>query len=107
MPSPIPRTSMRGVAMVLYHHGAAIQPCVTKHGKAFVARASILAEDGEATSLGNLGEFASQECDFAVDVRSATAVEDGEPLPRSPFDLPHAAQHPLNVAARAHPLPEK
>jgi hypothetical protein len=38
--------------MVLYHHGAAIQPCVTKHGKAFVARASILAEDGEATSSG-------------------------------------------------------
>jgi hypothetical protein len=38
--------------MVLYHHGAAIQPCLTKHGKAFVARASILAEDGEATSLG-------------------------------------------------------
>jgi hypothetical protein len=50
--------------MVLYHHGTAIQPCVTKHGKAFVARASILAEDGEATSLGNLGEFASQECAF-------------------------------------------
>jgi hypothetical protein len=75
--------------MVLYHHGAAIQPCVTKHGKAFVARASILAEDGEATSLGNLGEFVSQECAFAV--RSATAFVDGEPLPRSAFELAQTA----------------
>jgi hypothetical protein len=79
--------------MVLYHHGAAIQPCVTKHGRAFVARASILAEDGEATSLGNLGEFASQECAFAFAfaVRSATAFVDGAPLPRSPFELAQTA----------------
>src|ERR1700676_2530680 len=105
MPSPIPRTSMRGVAMVLYHHGAAIQPCVTKHGKAFVARASILAEDGEATSLGNLGEFASQECAFAFAVRSATAFVDGEPLPRSPFELAQAAYQPRNGAAKSHPSP--
>jgi hypothetical protein len=77
--------------MVLYHHGAAIQPCVTKHGKAFVARASILVEDGEATSLGNLGEFASQECAFAFAVRSATAFVDGEPLPRSPFEVAQTA----------------
>ncbi|REG48766.1 hypothetical protein B0G80_5055 [Paraburkholderia sp. BL6669N2] len=76
--------------MVLYHHGAVIQPCVTKHGKAVVACASILAEGGEATSLGNLGEFASQ-CAFALAARSATAFVDGESLPRSPFELAQAA----------------
>jgi hypothetical protein len=57
--------------MVLYHHGAAIQPC--------------------ATSLGNLGEFASQEGAFAFAVSSATAFVDGEPLPRSPFELAQPA----------------
>jgi hypothetical protein len=77
--------------MVLYHHGAAIQPCVERHGKAFIARASILAEDGKATSLGNLGEFASEECAFAFALRSATAFVDGESLPRSPFELPQTA----------------
>ncbi|CAD6559991.1 hypothetical protein LMG28727_07011 [Paraburkholderia kirstenboschensis] len=77
--------------MVLYHRGAVIQPCVTKHGTAFVARASILAEGGEATSLGNLGQFASQECAFAFAARSATAFVDGESLPRSPFELARAA----------------
>ena len=76
--------------MVLYHHGA-IQPGVTKRGKAFVARASILEEDGEATSLGILGEFASQECAFAFAVRSGTAFVDGEPLPLAPFELAQAA----------------
>jgi hypothetical protein len=91
MPSRILRRSMRGVATVLYHHGVAIQPCVAKHGKVFVARASILAEDGEATSLENLGEFASQECAFAFAVRSTTALVDSETLPRSPFEPARAA----------------
>jgi hypothetical protein len=71
--------------MIFYHHGAVIRPSVTKQGNTFVARASILEEDGEATSLGNLGEFASRGSAFEFAVRSATAFVDGEPLPRSPF----------------------
>lgn len=71
--------------MVLYHHGAAIQPCVTRHGNTFRAGASILEEDGEATSLGVLGEFASRRCAFEFAVKSAAAFVDGEPLPRCPF----------------------
>jgi hypothetical protein len=77
--------------MVLYHHGAAIQPCVTKHGKAFEARASVLNEDGDVSSLGILGQFASQECAFEFALRSATAFVDGEPMPRSPFEVAQVA----------------
>jgi hypothetical protein len=73
---------MKGDAMVFYHHGAAIQPSVTRLGNTFLARVSILEEDGEATSLG---EFANRDCAYEFAVRSATAFIDGEPLPRSPF----------------------
>lgn len=45
--------------MLVYHHGVAIQPSVAKSGSTFVARVSILEEDGEATSLGDLGYFAN------------------------------------------------
>jgi len=79
---------MKGDAMVFYHHGAAIQPSVTRLGNTFLARVSILEEDGEATSLGNLGQFANRDCAFEFAVRSATAFVDGEPLPRSPFEQP-------------------
>jgi hypothetical protein len=71
--------------MVLYHRGAAIQASVTKRGCAFIARAVILEEDGEATSLGVLGEFASPNCAYEFALRSATAFVDGEPMPRPPF----------------------
>ena len=38
----------------------AIQPSVSKAGNTFVARVSILEEDGETTSLGDLGHFAKR-----------------------------------------------
>ena len=74
--------------MVLYHHCAAIQTSVTRLGNTFLASDTILEEDGEATSLGNLGQFANRDCAFEFAVRSATAFVDGEPLPRSPFEQP-------------------
>jgi hypothetical protein len=73
--------------MLLYHHGAAIQPSITRQGNTFIARACILKEHGESTSLGNLGQFANQSSAFEFAVRSATAFLDGEPLPRSPFEI--------------------
>ena len=60
--------------MVLYHRGAAIQPSVTREGNAFVARAVILEGDGEATSLGMLGQFASQNSAYEFALRTATEV---------------------------------
>jgi hypothetical protein len=72
--------------MILYHRGAAIQPSVTRNGSAFIACAVILEEDGEATSLGILGEFASSNCAYEFALRSATAFINGEPMPRPPFE---------------------
>jgi hypothetical protein len=71
--------------MVLYHRGAAIQASSIRCGNTFIARACILKEDGESTSLGNLGQFASQNCAYEFAVRCATAFVDGAPLPRCPF----------------------
>jgi hypothetical protein len=71
--------------MVLYHRGAVIQPSTTRYGNTFIARACILEEDGESTSLGNLGQFASQISAYEFAVRSATAFVNGEPMPRCPF----------------------
>jgi hypothetical protein len=71
--------------MVLYHRGAAIQPSSIRSGNTFIARACILKEDGESTSLGNLGQFASQNCAYEFAVRCATAFVDGLPIPRCPF----------------------
>jgi hypothetical protein len=82
---------LRRRKMVLYHRGAAIQPSVTKEGTAFVARAVILEEDGEATSLGVLGQFASSNCAYEFALRSATAFVNGEPMPCPPFELVTAA----------------
>lgn len=73
--------------MVIYHSGAAIQPSVTREGRAFTARACILEEDGESTSLGILGRFANKQAAFDFAVRSATAFVNGDPLPRPPFEL--------------------
>jgi hypothetical protein len=71
--------------MVLYHRGAAIQPSIMRQGNTFIARACILKEDGESTSLGDLGQFASQNSAYEFAVRSATAFVDGEPMPLCPF----------------------
>ncbi|WP_308743680.1 hypothetical protein [Caballeronia grimmiae] len=53
-------------------------------GNLFIARASILEEDGEATSLGDLGVFANKKgaCRFAV--RCAAAFIDGDVMPLPP-----------------------
>jgi hypothetical protein len=73
--------------MIFYHHGAAIQPSVSRKGHTFLARASILEEDGEATSLGDLGAFANPDCAYEFAVRCALAFVDGESLPVPPFTL--------------------
>jgi hypothetical protein len=70
--------------MYFVHHGVAIQPSVSRTGNTYVARVSILEEDGEATSLGDLGQFANLESAFAFAVRCGTAFADDEPLPRPP-----------------------
>lgn len=71
--------------MLLFHRGAAIQASSTRYGNTFVARACILKEDGESTSLGDLGQFASKSCAYEFAVRCATAYVDGVPMPRCPF----------------------
>nr|WP_084585359.1 hypothetical protein [Paraburkholderia ginsengisoli] len=71
--------------MVLFHRGAAIQASSVRHGHTFVARACILKEDGESTSLGDLGQFASPVCAYEFAVRCASAFVDGLPMPRCPF----------------------
>jgi hypothetical protein len=57
--------------MVLYHRGAAIQPSVTKEGTAFVARAVILEEDGEATLDAAKGQKTGIGCDRGRTHKSA------------------------------------
>ncbi|OUL94887.1 hypothetical protein CA601_06875, partial [Paraburkholderia hospita] len=60
---------------------------VARSGNTFVARVSILDEEGEATSLGNLGHFANRQSAFAFAVRCGTAFADDEPLPRAPCHI--------------------
>ena len=76
--------------MLFYHHGVAVLPSVAKSGNTFVARVSILEEDGEATSLGDLGHFANRQSAFAFAVRCGTAFVDAEPLPKAPCEIHHA-----------------
>ncbi|MEX3931282.1 hypothetical protein AB4Y32_05590 [Paraburkholderia phymatum] len=71
--------------MLFIHHGTAIQPSIARSGNMFVARVSILAEDGEVTSLGDLGLFVNRQSAFAFAVRCGTAFVDDEPLPRAPW----------------------
>ena len=81
--------------MIIYHRGAAFQPAVTRVGNAFMATASILEEDGHATSLGKLGVFANRDGALGFAVRCATAFIDGDDLPPPPFELtPAAAARP-------------
>jgi len=82
--------------MVLFHRGAAIQASTIRRGNTFVARACILKEDGESTSLGDLGQFASRKCAYEFAVRCASAFVDGVPMPRSPFGRSPTLGDPAN-----------
>jgi hypothetical protein len=75
--------------MHFVHNGVAIHPSVSRAGNTFVARVSILEEDGETTSLGELGHFANRESAFAFAVRCGTAFADEEPLPKPPCTVQH------------------
>ncbi|WP_087737949.1 hypothetical protein [Paraburkholderia piptadeniae] len=66
------------------HHGVVIKPSVTRSGNMFVARVSILEEDGEATSLGELGRFANRQSAFEFAIRCATAFLEDQPTPMPP-----------------------
>jgi hypothetical protein len=81
--------------MVLYHRGAAIQPSSIRSGNTYIARACILKEDGESTSPGNLGQFASPSCAYGFAVRCATAFVNGLPLPRCPFGASSGLDDPV------------
>ncbi|RZF24029.1 hypothetical protein EVC45_41060 [Paraburkholderia sp. UYCP14C] len=73
--------------MLFYHHGIAVQPSVVRTGSLFVARVSILDEDGEATTLGELGHFANGHSALAFAVRCGTAFADHQPLPKPPCEI--------------------
>ncbi|SEJ40154.1 hypothetical protein SAMN05192539_1010119 [Paraburkholderia diazotrophica] len=73
--------------MLFNHHGVIIEPSVTRNGDMFVARVSILEEDGEATSLGELGRFANRQSAFAFAIRCATAFLDDLPTPLPPCNV--------------------
>jgi hypothetical protein len=80
-------TNLRERIMIIYHRGAAFEPNVTRSGNAFVASASVLEEDGHATSLGKLGLFANEEGAINFAVRCATAFIEGDDMPVAPFEL--------------------
>jgi hypothetical protein len=73
--------------MLFYHCGAAVQPSVTRSGGLFVARVAILEQDGDATSLGDLGHFANRQSALAFAVRCGTAFADHLPLPKPPCEI--------------------
>ncbi|MFP3645018.1 hypothetical protein [Paraburkholderia sp. SIMBA_054] len=80
--------------MFFYHHGVAIQPSVARSGRTFVARVSILEEDGEATSLGDLGHFANRQSAYTFALRCGAAFVDDEPMPRPPCKLVPSPANP-------------
>ncbi|MFM0136258.1 hypothetical protein PQQ62_09375 [Caballeronia grimmiae] len=73
--------------MIIHHGGAAFEPNVARKGNLFVATASIIEEDGHATSLGKLGFFANEGCAMQFAVRFATAFTEGDDLPVPPVRL--------------------
>ncbi|CAB3774606.1 hypothetical protein LMG29542_07984 [Paraburkholderia humisilvae] len=73
--------------MHFLHHGITVQPSVSTMGHTFIARVVLQKEDGETTSLGDLGQFANRESAFAFAVRCGTAFVEGEPLPQPPCRL--------------------
>jgi len=60
---------------------------VASAGRTVMATASILDEDGHATSLGKLGLFANKDGALAFAVRCTTAFIDGDDMPLPPFQL--------------------
>lgn len=73
--------------MIIYHHGSSFQAVARPVGSTFVATASIVGEDGRATSLGKLGMFANEDVALGFAVRCATAYIDGDEMPLPPFRL--------------------
>ena len=69
---------------IFYHRGAAFQPLCTRVGRTFVATASILEEDGNATSRGKLGVIANRTGALSF---AAAAFIDGYDMPLPPFQL--------------------
>lgn len=72
--------------MVFYHRGSAIKPAVTRRGSIFIAACLLLDEDGEATSLGVLGHFASYDSASSFAVICGVAFAEGKEIPRLPFE---------------------
>jgi hypothetical protein len=70
--------------VLIYHRGVPIEPSVVKNGNTFVAHVSILEEDGESTSLGNLGHFANRQSAVAFAIRCGAAFVDEAPMPKPP-----------------------
>jgi hypothetical protein len=66
--------------VIFYHRGAAIRPSAVRKGNLFLARVCILEEDGEATSLGNLGPFANRVSALDFAVRCGSAFVDGQSI---------------------------
>jgi len=90
--------------MLFYHRGKAVQTSAAKGGRLFVSRVSILEEDGEATSLGDLGYFANRQSALAFAMRCATAFADDEPMPKPPCEVVRLAGEPqVSLAQSAVP----
>ena len=87
--------------MHFYYQGVAIQPSVARSGNTYVARVSILEEDGDATSLGDLGHFANRQSAFAFAVRCGTAFVDDEAMPLPPCSVRSAKTSDANHNADA------
>jgi len=98
----IPKSSRHDTHHRIAHFAAAISShpkrsanraapsLIETRNQLFIAGASILEEDGESTSLGILGQFASKDSAFEFALRSATAFVEGRPMPRAPFEIPEA-----------------
>ncbi|CAL8480906.1 hypothetical protein [Caballeronia sp. S22] len=68
-----------------YQHGdVAIEASVEREGNLYVAKVFILEEDGESTSLGTFGYFASSDAAYSFAMRCGVAFVEGEALPRPP-----------------------
>jgi len=67
-----------------------------RDGKAFVATASILEEDGHVTSLGKLGACANANCAMHFAILSATAFAQNNEMPVPPIRL--SASHDPRIS---------
>lgn len=66
------------------HGDVAIEPSVERDGNLYVAKVFILEEDGESTSLGKLGYFASSDAAYSFALRCGVAFVEGQALPLPP-----------------------